>query len=257
MDVDFQSGFNEAWASVVNIVPKLLAFLVILLIGYVIAKALAKAVDVILEKVGFDRMIERGGVARAMARTQYDASDIVAKIVFYAIVLVTLMIAFNVFGPNPISNLLTAVVAWLPQLFVAIIIVVVAAAIAQGVRTLIEATLGGLSYGRAIAIAAWVFILGLGIIAALNQIGVATTITTPILIAVLATIAGVTIVGVGGGLVRPMQARWERALGRIEEEAPRVRRQVGSDGGVGYTVPTPDGHEARPVSAPGRRPLAP
>ena len=70
------------------------------------------------------------------------------------------------------------------------------------------------------------FIVGIGIIAALNQIGVATTVTMPILIAVLATIGGILIVGVGGGMVRPMQQRWERWLGRAEQESTILRERV-------------------------------
>ena len=226
MDLDLEAGINDAWAAVVMIVPRLLAFLAILLIGIVFAKLAEKLVNGLLERIGFDRMVERGGVARAMERTRFDASDIVAKVVYYALLLVTLMIAFNVFGPNPVSALLTEVVAWLPRLLVAVIIIVVAAAIAQAVRTLIGGMLGGLSYGTVLATTAWAFILGLGVIAALNQVGIATAITTPILIAVLATIGGVIVVGVGGGLVRPMQERWERALGRVEKEAPRMRQEA-------------------------------
>lgn len=225
-DIDLAAGVNDAWASIVLFLPRLLAFLVILLIGIIIAKLMEKLVNALLERVGFDRLVERGGVGRAMERTRWDASDIVAKIVYYALLLVTLTIAFNVFGPNPVSALLTGVIAWLPQLFVAIVIVVVAAAIANGVKEIISGTLGGLSYGKALAMIAYVFILGLGIIAALNQIGVATAITTPLLIAVLAAIVGVIVVGVGGGLVRPMQQRWERMLGRAEIETDRVREEV-------------------------------
>jgi hypothetical protein len=54
-----------------------------------------------------------------------------------------------------------------------------------------------------------VLIIGFGVIAALDQVGVAGSVTTPVLIAVLATIGGVIVVGVGGGLVQPMQDRWE------------------------------------------------
>ena len=43
--------------------------------GYFIAKAIAKAADVLLERVGFDRAVERGGVGRALANTKYDASE--------------------------------------------------------------------------------------------------------------------------------------------------------------------------------------
>ena len=152
---------------------------------------------------------------RALQTSKYDASDIVAKLIYYTLVLFVLQFAFGVFGPNPVSDLLASVVAFLPRLFVAIVLVVIAAAIASAVKNLIVNSIGGLSYGRLLANIAAVTILGIGIIAALNQIDVATTVTTPILIAVLATLAGVTIVGVGGGLVRPMQQRWEGWLSML------------------------------------------
>lgn len=215
-------GFGDMLRSVLLFLPKALAFVAILLVGWLVAKAVRKLVDTVLERVGFDRVVERGGVKAALARSDYDASDIVAKLAYYGVLLFALQLAFGIWGPNPISALITAVVAWLPRAFVAIVIVVVAAAIARGVKDLVVSALGGLSYGRLLANLASVFILGLGVIAALNQIGVATTVTTPVLIAVLATIAGVVIVGVGGGLVRPMQARWEGWLDRAEGEAQAI-----------------------------------
>ncbi|WP_082772646.1 hypothetical protein [Actinoplanes sp. TFC3] len=212
-------GVGDMLRSVLLFLPKALAFLVILLVGWLIAKAVRKLVDKVLERVGFDRLVERGGVKTALQRSKYDASDIVAKLAYYAILLFTLQLAFGIWGPNPISDLITGVVRWLPRAFVAIVIIVVASAIAKGVKDLITASLGGLSYGKILANIASVFTLGLGIIAALNQIGVATTVTTPILITVLAIIAGVLIVGVGGGAIKPMQTRWESWLNAAEREA--------------------------------------
>ena len=63
--------------------------------------------------------------------------------------------------------------------------------------------MSGLSYGRMLANLASVFILGLGIIAALNQVGIALTVTLPVLVAILGTIGGILVVGVGGGLIKP------------------------------------------------------
>jgi hypothetical protein len=51
------------WRSVATFAPKLVAFLLILIIGWIVAKLIAKAVDKILERVGFDRAVERGGVS--------------------------------------------------------------------------------------------------------------------------------------------------------------------------------------------------
>ncbi|MBO4269999.1 mechanosensitive ion channel family protein [Microbispora triticiradicis] len=224
--VDWGRGVADAWSSVVTFVPKFLAFVVVLVVGWLVAKALRKVVDAVLERVGFDRWVERGGVGRVLARSKYDASDLLAKLVYYAILLVTLQIAFSVFGPNPVSALLAGVVAWLPKAAVAIVIIVVATAIARAVKDIVSAALGSLSYGRTLATIASVFIIGLGVIAALNQIEVATTVTTPVLIAFLAAVAGVVIVGVGGGLVRPMQQRWEHWLNRAEVETETIRAQA-------------------------------
>ncbi|MBT9273683.1 hypothetical protein KMZ32_06305 [Phycicoccus sp. MAQZ13P-2] len=221
-----EDALKSALTSIATFVPKLVLFFVVLIIGVIIAKVLSKAVNKILERVGFDRAIERGGVGKALEKSKYDPSDILAKLVYYAVMLFTLQLAFSAFGPNPISELLTSIIAFLPQAFVAIVIVVVASAIAAAAKTLIEGTLGGLSYGKALANLAAVFILGLGIIAALNQVGIATTVTTPVLIAVLATIAGILVVGVGGGLIKPMQGRWESYLTKAEEEAPKVKQQA-------------------------------
>ena len=133
-----------------------------------------------------------------MARSQYDASTIASKIVYYALLLFVLQLAFGVFGPNPISDLISGVIAFLPKLFVALIIIVVASAIAAAVRDLLANTLTGLSYGKTLANVASIFIIGLGVIAALNQVGIALTVTLPVLIAVLGTLGGILVVGVGG-----------------------------------------------------------
>ncbi|MER5335771.1 hypothetical protein [Micromonospora sp. NPDC002717] len=216
---DFGDAVGDALRSVLLFLPKAVAFVAILLVGWLIAKAVLKIVDKVLERVGFDRAVERGGIRRALARSRYDASDIVAKLAYYGVLLVTLQLAFGIWGPNPVSDLIAGVIAWLPRAFVAIVIVVVAAAIGNAVKDIISGALGGLSYGRILATIASVFVLGLGVIAALNQIGVATAVTTPVLVAVLATVGGILVVGVGGGLVRPMQSRWESWLTRAEQES--------------------------------------
>ncbi|WP_426242547.1 mechanosensitive ion channel family protein [Nocardioides sp. LHG3406-4] len=221
-----EDGLSDGLSTIAEFVPKLVLFLIILIVGIIVAKLIGKALSALLERVGFDRAVERGGVKRALENSKMDASDIIAKLVYYTLMLFVLQLAFGVFGPNPISDLLTQVITFLPSIIVAIIIVVVASSIAAAVKVLIEGTLGGLSYGKVVANAASVFILFLGVVAALNQVGVATTVTLPVLIAILAAVVGVIVVGVGGGLVKPMQQRWEGYLSNAEEEAPRIKEHA-------------------------------
>ncbi|WP_299051936.1 hypothetical protein [uncultured Nocardioides sp.] len=213
-------------ATIADFVPKLLIFLLILVVGLFVAKAIGRALSALLTRVGFDHAVERGGVKRALANSNLDASDVVGKLIYYTLLLFVLQLAFGVFGANPISDLLSQVISFLPSLIVAIVIVVVAAAIAAAVKGLIQNTLGGLSYGRVLANGASAFILFLGVVAALNQVGVATTVTTPILVTILATIGGILVVGVGGGLIKPMQHRWEDALTKAAAEVPNIRTEA-------------------------------
>jgi cation transport ATPase len=224
--IDWEGGLESAWDAIIVFVPRLLGFLLILGIGYFVAKAIEKVLDRILERVGFDRVVERGGVQRALSRSKLDASSILARIVFYIAFLFILQLAFSVFDPNPITDLLEGIIAFLPKLFVAVLIVVITAAVATAGKTVIEAVLGGLSYGATLATIAAVAIWFIGIAAALNQVEVAPEIVNGLFYAVLALVVGVGIVAIGGGGIQPMRDRWQRALSRIDQEAPRLRREA-------------------------------
>lgn len=213
-----QDALTNGLSTVVDFVPKLLLFIVILVVGLFVARLIAKGLLMVLRRLGFDRLVERGGLKQMLAKSAIDPTDLIVKVIYYAIVLLVLQFAFGVFGPNPISTLLTTIVAFLPKVAVALVIVVVTAAIANAVRGLVASALSGASFGRLLGTITYVAILALGVIAALNQVDIAVTVTMPVLIAVLATAAGIAIVGVGGGLVGPMSRRWEGYLSRAEGE---------------------------------------
>lgn len=218
INVNFGQSVQNLLNTIARSIPKILVFLLILVVGWIVARVIGKLIAKGLGKLGFDRFAERGAVGHALSGGKYHASALIGKIAYYAIVLFVLDWAFGVFGANPISTLLNAVVAWLPRLIVAIAIVIIASAIAKVVKDLIDGAIGGLSYGPFVGGAASVLILVVGVIAALNQIGVAATVTEPVLIAGLLTVAAILAIGVGGGLVKPMQARWERMLDAAERE---------------------------------------
>ncbi|MEA5455650.1 hypothetical protein SPF06_13030 [Sinomonas sp. JGH33] len=222
-----QEALTNGLSTIADFVPKLVLFLVILVVGLLIARLIAKGLSMLLRRLGFDRLVERGGLKQMLAKSSIDPTEIIVKVVYYAIVLIVLQFAFGVFGPNPISALLTTIVAFLPKVVVALVIVVVTAAIANAVRGLVSGALSGASYGRVLGTITYVAILALVVIAALNQVDIAVTVTTPVLIAVLATVAGIAIVGIGGGLIGPMSRRWEGYLSRAETEADQ--RQAATD----------------------------
>jgi len=227
---EFRDGLGDAWATVATFIPKFIAFLLILVIGYFVARAIAKAVDAVLERVGFDRAVERGGVGRALARSQYDASGLLGKLAFYVVMLFVLQLAFGMFGPNPVSELITGVVAYLPNVFAAILIVVIGSAIAAAVKEIVEASLGGLSYGRGLAIGASTAILVVTIFAALDQLNIAENIVIGLFYALLAIVVGASVVAIGGGGIKTMQRYWDRAAEHADRESSNVRSEMGGAG---------------------------
>lgn len=244
--VDWGQGVSNAWSSVANIIPKLLAFAVIMLVGWLICKAIARVLDAVLRRIGTERLAEKAGAQRFLAESKWDATAILVKVVYYGLLLVVLQLALGVFGPNPISAMIHSVVAWLPRLIVGLIIFGVAMAIANVVRELVTNILSSVSYGKTMGWIAWAFIAFFGTIAALAQIGVATFVLGPIMAAVLFTIAGIAVVGVGGGLIMPMRSRWERMLDKAEEET----RNVAASGNLSaYQIGRSDAQAARPSGA--------
>jgi Conserved TM helix len=224
--VDFQGGIEDAWSNVATFVPKLAAALLIVLVGYLVAKTVASVLDKVLERVGFDRVVERGGIRQVLARSKYDPSDILAKLVFWTIMLFVLQLAFGVFGANPISDLLGGLIAYLPNIFVAILIVVIAAAIARAVTDLLANLLGAMQGGQLLARGAGMAILVFAAFAALDQLQIAPRIVTGLWYALLAAVVGSVIVAVGGGGIRTMQRYWDQATTKAEQRGPQLRQQA-------------------------------
>jgi hypothetical protein len=228
--IEFREGIESAWERIATFVPKLLGFLLILIIGYFVAKALAGILNRVLERVGFDRLVERGGFRDALARSRFDASDILSRVVFWAIFLFVLQLAFGVFGPNPVSDLIKGLIAYLPNIFVAIIILVIAGALAKAVSELLQAMLGGVGGGQIIARVAAGAVLLVGVFAALDQLQIAPRIVQGLFYAILAIIVGSAVVAIGGGGIETMRRYWERSATKVEERGPQLTQQMQQQG---------------------------
>ena len=227
--IDYEGGVNDAVRDGIALLPKIGAFLLILVIGIIVAKAVQKILTKILQRVGFDNLVERGGIKQALSKSKYDAAQILARIVYYFIFLLVLSAAFGVFGSdNPVSRFLAQIIAFLPNVFVAVLIVVIAGAVAAGVKELLSNTLGGLSYGKALANAASLLILAFGAFAAMDQLQIAPLIVTGIFYSLLALIIVPLIIAFGVGGVEPAREAIRNAQSKGQEKAQEMRQQVSS-----------------------------
>src|SRR5260370_30287024 len=118
------NALSNALKLVLAFIPRLLGFLVILLVGWLIAALVSKALTLLLRKVGFDRMSERIGVSRfgQRMRVRMDSTGILSKNVLCLILLVFLLPAADALGVTAVSRILNQMVAYIPHFFVAIIV---------------------------------------------------------------------------------------------------------------------------------------
>lgn len=250
--IDFETGFNNAFQDGIQLLPKVGYFLLILILGYFVAKAIQKIVAAVLQKVGFDRLVERGGVKQALSASKYDAATILARIVFYFIFLFVLSAAFNVFGDNAISNFLQLIIFYLPKLFAAVLIIVVAAAVAAAVKEIVTNALGGLAYGAMLANAASLFVVAVGVFAALDQLEIAPLIVTGIFYALVALVVVPLIIAFGVGGIDPAREAIRTAQDKGRQRLQEVRAEVSAEDGADGAPMEPDDEQPAPV--PTRRP---
>jgi hypothetical protein len=95
---------------------------------------------------------------------------------------------------------------------------VIAPAITKVVKDLINVAIGGLSHGLFLASVASIIIFTLDVIVAVNQVGIRSAITQPILYTVLLTGVAIVAIDICGGLIKPIQEGWERMLTAAERE---------------------------------------
>ena len=226
--IDFESGFQTAFENGIALLPKLGYFLLILIIGIFLAKFVQKILTKVLQKVGFDQLVERGGVKKALSKSKYDAAAILARIVYYFIFLFVLSAAFRVFGPNPISDFLQQIIFFLPKLFVAILALVIASAIAAAVKELLSNMLGGLSFGNLLANLASAFILGIGVFFALDQLEIAPLIVGGIFYGLLALLIIPPIIAFGVGGIEPAREAIRNAQAKGKEKAQQAQQEMQS-----------------------------
>ena len=231
------TSVTEALALFLSAIPRVIGFLVILIIGWIISGLLAGAVSALLRAVRFNELAQRSGftgfVQNMGIRT--DASGVLASIVKWFVRLIVLVVAFDALGLPAVSEVLQAFLLWIPNLVVALVILVIAGLGANALGDLVrgataQASLGDPKLLSTIArVAVWVF----GIVVAVNQVGIASELVNTLFMGTVAALAlalGLAF-GLGGRdtaaeLVRDWRQRTREAAPRIERAASNAERMA-------------------------------
>lgn len=145
------TSFSTAIALVFAFIPRLLGFLVILLVGYVVALLVSKALTFLLRKLGFDRFAARIGLNAFEQRmnVHMDPAGLLGRVVFWFVFLIFLVPAVDALGLTTVSNLLGQVINYIPNVFVAILILFLGILAATFISDIVRGFMAHSNFGSA------------------------------------------------------------------------------------------------------------
>ncbi|WP_426115319.1 mechanosensitive ion channel family protein [Massilia sp. PWRC2] len=226
-------------------VPRLIGFAIILIVGWMIASLIEKAVVTALRAVRFNVLAERAGLVGFIQKSnmQHDAASAIGIVSKWFVRLMVLVVAFDALGLPAVSAILHQLLMWLPNLVVALVVLVIGGIAANTVSKLVlgSAAEGGLDRPALLARVARVAVWTFAIMVAINQVGIGTSLINILLMAAAGAVAlalGLSF-GLGGrdtaaGLLRKWYEQGTANAGQLRRagddatgDIDLLRRQAG------------------------------
>jgi hypothetical protein len=219
-----QQGLDQFFA----FLPKLIAFLAILVIGYFIAKAIKAVVTRVLAKVGVDRALHQGPAAQHVNRVAPDLkpSSAIGSLAFWFLFLGVIAIAVAQLGIPLVDNFIAAIAAYLPNVLQAILIFLVAGVVSAAIGGLVARTMGDTPTGKIVGSVVPVLVMAIATFMILNALQIAPEIVTITYAALIgsAALALALAFGLGG---RDVASRMlNDAYDRSQERKDDVKRDL-------------------------------
>jgi mechanosensitive ion channel-like protein len=209
-------------------IPRLIGFALVLVVGWVVSSLLARGMTALLHAIRFNDLARRSGLADFVQKmgVRQDASSVMAGIVKWFIRLMTLVVAFDLLGLPAVSVVLQQLLLWLPNLVVALVVLVIGGLAAKAFSRLVRGTAAeaGLGNPEVLAAVTRVAVWSFTLLVAVSQLGIATNVIDALVAGVVGALALATglAFGLGG---RDQAARILDRLGeRAELAGPRLQR---------------------------------
>jgi flagellar biosynthesis protein FliQ len=215
--VEWSRGIEDAWSDIAAFVPKLVTFLVVLLIGLFVARAVRKVASRILAAAKLDQAVDKSGLGRTLKNAGIGpASGILVKVLYYGLVLLVLQLAIGALGPNPISDALRSMMSYIPKIAVAIAILFVTGIVADKVGEIAGNVTSRQSWGAGATKAAVAGIWLIGGFAALDQVQVAKDVVDTLFRTFITSLGAIMVIKFGvGGVWSARDRFWPRVYDAI------------------------------------------
>jgi hypothetical protein len=214
-------------------IPRLIGFLVIIVIGWLISGALAAAVSALLRVVKFNVLAQRSGIHGFVLNMgiRKDPSGLLGDIVKWFVRMIVLVVAFDALGLPAVSEVLQQFLLWIPNLVVGIVVLVIAGLAANALGTLVRGATAqaGSENPDLMETITRVVVWAFGIVVAVNQIGIAQTLINTLFIGLV--VAVVFALGLAFGLggretATQIMQNWSRQGHRSQPKIERAAETI-------------------------------
>jgi len=195
---------QDIWGRFLIFLPSLVGAIVILLVGWIVAAGLDRLVTQILKQLRVDSALNRVGTKTLFEKSgfQLEVSEFVGLLVKWTILLVAFLAAADVLGLSKVTDFLNQILVYIPNVFVAIAILLIGVLAAHFFAGLVRGAVGATKLHVALFLAAttkWVIII-FTILVAMNQLGIAASIVDRLITAIffMIALAGGLAFGLGG-----------------------------------------------------------
>ncbi len=198
------SSLQNLWIQLISFLPSLIGALIVFIIGLMVASGLAALVEKLIAAVKLDNFLKKVGIEEYTKRANIELNSgyLLGQIVYWFLVLVFFSAAADILKFYVLSNFIKDILTYLPNLIVAVLVMVIALVAANLIKKVVKASVMGakLEAAQFLSSASWWVIVVFGLLIALNQLGVAVAIINTVitgLIAMLALAGGLAF-GLGG-----------------------------------------------------------
>lgn len=233
------TSLAAAMALLFSAIPKVIGFLLIVIAGWFIASLIERGLSALLRTIRFNELSERAGLADFVRKMgmNTDPAGMIGLVVKWFVRLIALVVAFDALGLPAVSEVLRQLLLWLPNVVVALVVLVIGGLAARGLSNLVrgmasEADLSNADFlSKLASMVVWAF----AVVVAVNQIGIASELVNIMFTAIVGALAlGLGLAfGLGGRetaaeILRKWYARAQERTGEMRmlaENGEQLRRE--------------------------------
>jgi len=196
-------AMSALWQKIAAFIPNLIGALVVVVVGFVVARLLDALLSKLLAKLGLDRLMQGTGLNKMMARVgiKVPASTLIGRIIYWFVLLVFLVSALESLGLERISATLDTLALYVPKVFAAALVLVAGILLAQLLNSVVSGAAEGvgIDYAGALGRLSQGLVIIISVSVAIGQLEIKAELLNYVIAIILLSIGIAVALAIGFG----------------------------------------------------------